>query len=79
MGPNNFGQVPIVFDESNSSGQNNFGQVQIIKISPEKSDLNLTKMIWTWPKWFGSDQNSFYPSKTIWSGPNHFGLYKDKA
>ena len=27
-----------------------FDQVQIIKTSPEKSNLNLTKMIWTGPK-----------------------------
>ena len=47
--PNDFGRVPIIFDGSNSfgSGPNHFGQVQIIKISSEKSDLNLTKMIWT--------------------------------
>ena len=47
--PNNFGRVPIVLDGSNSfwSGPNHFGQVQIIKISPEKSNLNLTKTIWT--------------------------------
>ena len=45
--PNNFGRVPIVLDGSNSfwSGPNHFGQVQIIKISPEKSNLNLTKTI----------------------------------
>ena len=49
MGPNNFGRVPIVLDGSNSfwSGPNHFEQVQIMKISPEKSNLNLTKMIWT--------------------------------
>ena len=42
--PNHFGRVPIVLDESNSfwSGPSHFGQVQIIKISPEKSNLNLT-------------------------------------
>ena len=44
--PNHFGRVPIVFGGFNSfwSDPNHFGQVQIIKISPEKSDLNLTKM-----------------------------------
>ena len=47
--PNNFGRVPIVLDGSNSfwSGPNHFGQVQIIKISPENSNVKLTKMIWT--------------------------------
>ena len=45
--PNYFGWVPTVFDWPNLfwSGSNHFGQVWIIKIGPEKSDLNLTKMI----------------------------------
>ena len=49
MGQNNFGRVPIVLNGSNSFWlePNHFGQAQIIKISPEKSNLNLTKMIWT--------------------------------
>ena len=52
--PNDFGQVPIVMDMSNLfwSAPNHFGQVQIIKISPEKSNLNLTKTICTRPKSF---------------------------
>ena len=58
--PNHFGQVPIVLDRHNSflSGPNNFEQVQIIKISPEKSNLNLTKTIWTRPKQFVPVQNN---------------------
>ena len=46
---NNFGRVPIILDGSNSfcSGPNHFGQVHIVTISPEKSNLNLNKMIWT--------------------------------
>ena len=73
--PNYFGRVPIILDGTNSfwSGSNHFGQVQIIKISPEKSDLNLTKIIWTSSKRFGPDQNNLYPSKTIWTVQNHFG------
>ena len=53
--PNNFGRVPIVLDGSNSFWLSPiyFGQVQIIKNSPEKSNLNLTKMIWTRPNQFG--------------------------
>ena len=72
--PNHFGQAPIVLDESNSfwSGPNHFGQIQIIKIIPEKSILNLTKMIWTQPKQFGPDHNNLYLSKTIWMVKNHF-------
>ena len=52
--PNNFGQVPIILDRFNLfwSGPNHFGQVRIIKIGPEKSNLNLTKRIWTRPKQF---------------------------
>ena len=59
--PNHFGRVPIVLDGSNLFwlGPNHFGQVQIIKISLEKSNLDLTKdaldltqMIWTRPKLF---------------------------
>ena len=46
--PNHFGRVFIVLDGSNlfCSGSNHLGQVQIIKIIPEKSNLNLTEMIW---------------------------------
>ena len=44
-------------------GPNRFGQVQIIKISPEKSDLNLnlTKIIWTRPKQSEPVQSHFGP------------------
>jgi hypothetical protein len=73
--PNNFGQVPIVLDKSNSfwSGPNHFRQVQIIKISPEKYNLNLPKMICTQPKQFAQVQNNLYRSKTIWTIQNNFG------
>ena len=40
------------------SGPNHFGQAQIIKISPEKSDLNLTKIL--------------DPTKTVWTPSKHF-------
>ena len=45
--PNHFGRVRIVLDRSNSfwSSPNHFGQVHIIRISPEKSNMNLTKII----------------------------------
>ena len=50
--PNHFVQAPIVLDWPNSFWlrPNHFGQVQIISISPEKSNLNLIKMIWPQPK-----------------------------
>ena len=62
-----------------SMGPYHFGQVQIIKISPEKSNLNQTKMIWTQPKQYEPDQHNLFLSKTIWTvqnnldGPNNFG------
>jgi hypothetical protein len=50
--PNHFIQAPIILDWPNSFWlrPNHFGQVQIISISPEKSNLNLNKMIWPQPK-----------------------------
>ena len=62
------GRVPIVVDWSKS-----FWTCPNYKISPEKSNFNLTKMIWTRPKQFGPDQNNLYPCKTIWTVQNHFG------
>jgi hypothetical protein len=56
--PNNFGWMGSI---RFGSGPNHFGQVQIIKISPEKSNLNLTKTIWSQPKQFGTVQNHFGP------------------
>ena len=49
---NNFGRVPTILD----AGPNHFAQVQIMKISPEKSNLNPTKMICKVP-----DQSYLYP------------------
>ena len=67
--PNNFGRVPIVLDGSNLfwSGPNHFGQVQIIKISPKKSNLNLTKIIWTRTKQFVLVQNNLVSPKSFWT------------
>ena len=67
--------LALSFYGSNSFwfGPNHFGQVQTIKISPEKSNMNLTKMIWTQPKRFGHDQNNWYSSKIIWMVQNHYG------
>ena len=58
--PNHFCRVLIVLDGSNlfCLGPNRFGQVQIMKIIPEKSNLNLTEMIWIRPKQFAPDQNN---------------------
>ena len=81
MGPNHFGRVPIVLAGSYLfwSGPNHFGQVQIIKISPEKSNLTLTKMLWAQPKRFGPDQNDWYSTKMIWSVQNHFGAIEGQG
>ena len=72
---NNLGQVSIVLDVSNLFwlGPNHFEQTQIIKFGPQKSNLNLTKMICIQPKLFGTDENILHPSKTIWTVQNHFG------
>ena len=79
--PNCFGRVQNVLVESKSlwSGPNHFEQVQIIKISPEKSNLNLTKRIWTQPEQLGPDQNKLYPSKTIWTVQNHFRPFEGQG
>ena len=73
--PNHFGQVQIVLEGSNLFWirPNHFGQVQIVQISRYKSNLNLSKMIYTRPKLFGCVQNNLYPCKTIWMVQNHFG------
>ena len=52
--------------------QNNFGPIEGQGISPEKSNLNLTKLVWTQPNRFGPDQKKLYPSKTIWTVQNNF-------
>ena len=73
--PNHFCRVPFVLVGSNSfwSGPNHYGQVPIIKVSLEKSNLNLTKIMWPQPKQFGPDQNNLHLSKTIWTVQNDFG------
>ena len=67
--PNHFGSAPILLGGFNSfwSDPNHFGQVQIIKISPEKSDLNLIKMILTQPKCFVPVQNNLDGQKSFWT------------
>ena len=53
IGPELFWTLQIILVEYQSfwTGPNCFGQVQIKnKIVQKKSDLNLTKMIWTRPK-----------------------------
>ena len=52
---------------------NYFGRpLQIIKISSEKSNLNLTKMIWSCPKQIGPNKNNLDPIQ-FWTVQNHFG------
>ena len=62
LSPNHYGRGQIILNRS-----------KLWKISTEKSNLNLTKMIWTQPKRFGHDQNIFSVTKTIWTVQNHFG------
>ena len=67
--PDNFGRVTIILDGTNLfwSGTNHFGQVQTKKFSSEKSNLNLTKMIWTRPKQFVLVQNNLDGPKSFWT------------
>ena len=38
-----------------------------------QSGFGLTKLIWTWPSWFGHHKNEMVTTKMNWSGPNcHF-------
>ena len=80
MGPKWLWTVQIILvnilDGSNLfwSGVNHFGQVQIIELSTEKSNLNLSKMIWTQPKWFGPDQNDLDPTKMNWTSKKRLVL-----
>ena len=69
MGPKLFWTVQIILVGYQTfwMGPIHFNQVQIKQISPEKSDLNLTKIVWTRPKQIVLDQNNLYPSKTIWT------------
>ena len=56
---------------------NHFGQVQIIKMSPWKSNLNLSKMICTRLKWIGRVQNDLYlPIQIDLDGPKSIWTYK---
>ena len=67
--PNHFGRVPIVLDRSKLfwTGLSYFGQVKIIRNSPEKSNLYLTKTVWTWPKQFAPAQNKLDGPKSFWT------------
>ena len=73
--PNHFGWVAIDFDWSNLfwSCPNHFGQVQIIKISQEKSNLTLTKMLWALTKTIRSNFKKFAKKSLIWPRPKFFG------
>ena len=81
IGPNHFCRVPIILNGSNLFwlGPNHFGQAQNINISPEKSNLNLTKIILTQPKQFGTEQKDSDTTKTIWMVLNHFGPIKGQG
>ena len=72
--PNCFWRVQIVLVRSKSFwlGPNHFGQVQIRLFWTNFYNSDLSRMIWTRPKWFGPNQNNFYSSKTIWLVQNHF-------
>ena len=58
-----------------------FGWVQIIKISSEKSNLNLMKIILTRTKRFGPDINNLYSPKQFWINwrTRHLSFYTSKT
>ena len=50
-----------------------FGRVQIRFLFTNFYNLDLSKMIWTWPKQIGHVQNDGYSTTMIWMVQNHFG------
>ena len=73
--PNCFGQLQIILVPSKSFwlGPNHFGQLQIKFFWYNFYNLDLSKMIWTQPKWIGPVHNDWYSTKRIWIVQNNFG------
>ena len=71
MAPKWFGTIQMILFEYRSfwTGRILFRQVQIVKISPEKSNLKLSKIIWTQSK-------QFTPIKNNLDGPKSFRTYR---
>ena len=67
--PIHFGWVNNILDGFNSfwSGPNHFGQFLTTKISPEKSNLDLIKMIWTRSIQFFPIRNNLDGAKSFWT------------
>ena len=65
MGPILFGRVQLILM---------IDQVHIIKVSPEKSNLDLIKIILTRPKPIEPGQHNLYSSTTIWTVQNDLEL-----
>ena len=72
--------------ETNDSYALSFYVTKTVLVGPkwflsDQIDLDLTTMIWSWPKWNGLDQNELVRSKSwfstkmnhIWTWPIHFG------
>ena len=76
MGPKWFWTVQIILVEYQSfwAGSIHFGWIQIILGRSKSKKLVQKSLIWTWPKWFGPNQNDLGTIKTIWTVQNHFGL-----
>ena len=60
-------------------GSNSFWLGPNQKNIQEKSNLNLTKIIWTYQKRFGPDQNNLDPSKTTEIIQIYFGPTEGKG
>ena len=67
MGPKLFWIVHISLNGSNlfCLGPNHY-RSKFLKIVHKN-------LMWTWPKWFGPDQDNFNPSRTIWTVQNNLG------
>ena len=75
-----------IFQNCDNSNALSFYVTKTILVGPKwfwsyQIDLDLTIMIWSWPKWNGHDQNELVRSKSwfctkmnhIWTWPIHFG------
>ena len=65
IGPKWFYTIKIVLDKLFWLGPNHFVQVQIRLFRTDFNNLEVSKMIWTWPKLIRPVQNNWYSTKMI--------------
>ena len=66
-------QIVLVGKKMFWLGPNNLEQVQIRLFGTNFYYLDLSKMIWTWPKQIGPVQNDWHSTKIIWLVQHYFG------